>query len=444
MSSHSRLSPSSSERWLRCPGSVGLLEALGNPDSSSDAADEGTYLHAVTSDLLALELDDASMLLGRKSACGRFELDAATVEHVQTCVDIARDLTSASSVVAYETRYDVNMPWIVEAFEALGTKHAAKVAKRLLDKPKLANELRRATGGTADVVALLTRENAGEAMTTQIDVVDFKFGSGVYVDVNNNAQLRTYALLACSQSCYSDTLDVVVRIHVVQPRHYRAETDGALRTETLTLGELLTWAVSTYDIALDILEGLADDVFATGEHCRFCGGKAACPALREEALETARVVFSDVDKFETNKKHKPPVVSLNDAAIGRLLSAFDAVETWIAAVREEAYARAQRNVYLPGWKLVEKYGHRKWADEAVVRALCVSRGVDPFEEPKPRKLKSPAQLEKKLGKAAVSSLAVKPVTGTVLVPETDARPPYKATSVFSPIDDQKKEQEQEQ
>ena len=40
---HAKLSPSSADRWMVCPGST-VLEA-GKPDSSSDFADEGTAAH---------------------------------------------------------------------------------------------------------------------------------------------------------------------------------------------------------------------------------------------------------------------------------------------------------------------------------------------------------------------------------------------------------------
>ena len=42
---HARLSPSQSERWLKCPGSILAIAAA--PKEEKPAADEGTYAHGI-------------------------------------------------------------------------------------------------------------------------------------------------------------------------------------------------------------------------------------------------------------------------------------------------------------------------------------------------------------------------------------------------------------
>ena len=46
-SSHARLSASSAERWINCPGSIKLAEELNLKGTSSAYADEGTLAHSV-------------------------------------------------------------------------------------------------------------------------------------------------------------------------------------------------------------------------------------------------------------------------------------------------------------------------------------------------------------------------------------------------------------
>ena len=47
MATHSKLSASGAEKWMRCPGSIAMSEGL--PDTSSAAADEGTAAHFIAS-----------------------------------------------------------------------------------------------------------------------------------------------------------------------------------------------------------------------------------------------------------------------------------------------------------------------------------------------------------------------------------------------------------
>lgn len=50
MSAHAKLSPSSAERWMNCPGSVVLSEGM--PDKTTQFAEEGTMAHAVAEAML--------------------------------------------------------------------------------------------------------------------------------------------------------------------------------------------------------------------------------------------------------------------------------------------------------------------------------------------------------------------------------------------------------
>lgn len=58
MSSHARLSPSASARWIACPGSVALSERAPHISSSTAYAERGTALHAMAADYLrGVEVD---------------------------------------------------------------------------------------------------------------------------------------------------------------------------------------------------------------------------------------------------------------------------------------------------------------------------------------------------------------------------------------------------
>ena len=75
-----------------------------------------------------------------------------------------------------------------------------------------------------------------------------------------------------------------------------------------------------------------------------------------------------------------------------------------------------------GWKLVNRYGNRKFEDEARVYRRCKSQGLGKKQITQCR-LISPAQLEYLAGKDFVSSVCSRPLLGTALVPESDRRKP---------------------
>lgn len=63
---HARLSPSSSSRWLKCPGSVPLTESLNlPPEKDSPYALEGTLAHYLAERLLKDTHIDPDYFVGR-------------------------------------------------------------------------------------------------------------------------------------------------------------------------------------------------------------------------------------------------------------------------------------------------------------------------------------------------------------------------------------------
>ena len=105
-------------------------------------------------------------------------------------------------------------------------------------------------------------------------------------------------------------------------------------------------------------------------------------------------------------------------------------------------ALAESGVTIPGYKLVDKIGNRKWAadDEKVITDL---KAVIKLTEDQifSKKLLSPAQIEKVIGakrKEEIANMYHKPVTGTNLVSEKKStRPATKAKteSFFEPLKD---------
>lgn len=382
---HAKLSPSSSHRWMRCPGSVGLTDRLVaagvvDPDTSSENADEGTFAHAIAAEALTTKRR-AETFLGRVSDCKRFTVDEDMARHLQSYLDAVAALMLDDGTLLVETRVD-----------AVPGVH-----------------------GTADAIVL-----CGDV----VHVVDLKFGAGVFVEVADNPQLLTYALGVRNRlEGRKLRLPNEWHLHVVQPRHTGARP---WRTAVVSDAALLAFKAQLIEAAVATRD--ADAPLCSGDHCRWCPVKAHCPELRRIAVASAEEAFAS-----------PPVApstsGLSNVDVAFLLPRLDVLEDWISAVRSHAYKMACAGVQVEGYKLVQKVGHRAWINDAPVAEKLLASGVDPHQAPE---LVSPAEAERRLGgkkkaAAVLAGLVHTPSTGTALVPITDKRPPVAAVTPFEAI-----------
>ena len=107
--------------------------------------------------------------------------------------------------------------------------------------------------------------------------------------------------------------------------------------------------------------------------------------------------------------------------LGAALDLADKLESFIADARKLAQERLEKNMPVPGYKLVAKRATRQWVDEA--EALAKLGGTIPMYEP--MKVISPAAAEKVLKKSKLAlpdDLVVAVSSGSTLAPESDPRP----------------------
>lgn len=378
---HALFSPSSAHRWINCPGSIAACKDV--PSTDNEHSRLGTFAHAIAADALTTE-KEARAYIGNQDPEGEFTCDAEMADHVQVYLDAVRStlmLEGGALLVEQKARC-----WIS--------------AKEETD-----------VHGTADAIIV----SAGGRI---VHVFDLKYGAGHFVAVDNNPQLQAYAVGMVPSAMRAKL--VAVHLHIVQPRHHAGEP---WRTATMTSAELQAAADKLRD-------GVAaarkpDAPLCAGSWCHYCPVKASCPALRGQALAVAQAVFDD-------RPVAPPTMTGDD--IAKILAGADAVESWITAVRAEAFARVSAGKAIPGWKLVPKIGNRKWIDEAKAATSLTAHGVDPWE---PRSVISPAQAEKRNSglKGVVAKLTERPVTGASLVRESDKRPALNPASVFTELPD---------
>jgi len=158
-SKHALLSASSSERWLKCPGSVAACKGYTNV--SSPSAEEGTLAHEMAEFHL---LNDTNP-----------EDNGEMGEYVQTYLDFVRSLPGD------------------------------KFVERLVSFDDYAPD----AYGTADFISL-------DIPNKTIYIVDFKYGKGHRVSAEDNTQMRLYALGALAEFSYFEFEKVAMII--CQPR----------------------------------------------------------------------------------------------------------------------------------------------------------------------------------------------------------------------------------
>jgi len=421
---HAVWSASSTAANWTCAGRMAMVSIAPDGKSSIYAA-EGTAAHEIAEKALRGNLD-CSKFLGETYTIDGFDVEITEelAASAQTYVNYVAGQTDyvAGSLLLIEERY--SLAQLNPPFDAGGTCDA------IIIKPKL----------------------------REIEVVDLKNGRGI-VEVNNNKQTRTYALLALLNAPKElvDQIDQV-KVTIVQPR--ASHKDGRIRSETFHLAELIEWTAELMQAmgrskkaldAFNMINGsrtLFDEWAAaalTPGNCAFCPAQGMCPALRSKALaitpEVAKTWFEDIT-LETVPMISNTVSALSPEELSHILDGIDMLEDWAKAVRATAHSLAESGVTIPGYKLVDKISNRKWAadDEKIVADL---KSVIKLTEDQifSRKLLSPAQIEKIIGakrKEEIKNMYHNPVTGTNLVSEKKStRPATKAKteSFFEPVKD---------
>ena len=356
---HARLSPSSSERWIRCPPSVKLGEECGIKDEGSVYAEEGTEAHSLCEYLLRQSF-------GEKMADHRPGFKYYGQE-MQECAEGYRDT-------------------VLEIYEQI--EGAALCIEQRIDFSRFVP----GGFGTSDCVII------GDG---KLVVVDFKYGKGVPVSAEDNSQLKCYALGAYEVFEPLYEIDEVTLV-IYQPRI------SNYSKWSLTKESLLTWAEAVLAPAAR-LASRGDGEYASGPWCRFCRAKTVCRKRAEENLKLAQYDFARPDTLE-------------DDEINVILSKIDDLIRWAEDVKGYALRKALSGYMWDDWKAVEGRSNRAFSDEEKVAQAVKDFGLDPYET-KLRSVSSMEKmLGKKLFQELLGDFVTKPPGSPALVPRSDKRP----------------------
>lgn len=385
MTAHSKLGPSGAHRWINCPGSVRAQEeaVAENPSlagGSSEAADEGTAAH---------ELLEAALMTGGEP-----------VDFVGSTFNGFVVDDEMADAVAVATDY-------IRAYLATHPK-ATMVSEQTLPIPlgsAFLNEL-----GTSDVII--------DNYPDEYVVIDYKHGIRHVVEVENNPQAMLYA---ASYRSHVQRVPTRFRLVIVQPRAPHAK--GPVREWVIVIKQLSEFMEMAREKALLTLEPNAPR--AAGPWCTFCRAAGTCRTQAMHALSVAAQEFDDFQEMLPLTAKNP--LTLTPEQIGYALSQLDVMEDFANAIRGYALGAINAGRKIPGWVVVKGRTRRVYSkSEDEVYAEVLQAGIS-LDHIAPRKLGSPAQLERACRALGIpyesfSSLVTRSKPALHLASERDPRP----------------------
>lgn len=397
MGAHALLAPSSAKRWMTCTPSARLEATVSNKDTAYTR--EGTIAHAMAETILRRLLE-----IGADSMPESYEFFTTYCndidEQMQACQLEGLDWKEMA-----ETVYENYCRPVYESY--LGALLEDPDAALLIEAKLKLSEFIPEGFGSSDAVIIY-----GDTM----EVFDLKYGKGVKVSADENAQMMCYALGAYLGP--GELYDIkTVRMTIIQPR-LNHESSYSIHAV-----DLMFWADKVLKPAAQLaFRGEGKQV--PGEHCRFCKVAARCKALASYTLAV------------TEDKTEPGLMSLDE--IARLLPHFSTIKSWISSVEEFALEAALEGDTIPGYKVVEGRSVRKISNAAEAMARLDGAGIPAENYLKPAELKTITDLEKALTKKGfktiLGDLVIKPEGKPALVEESDPREPLsKAKNDFKDI-----------
>ena len=383
---HAILSASGAHRWINCTPSARLEEHL--PDSTSEAAEQGTAAHELAEWKLRIQAGEAAAL---HTAPASHWHDEEMEDHTDNYVD-------------YVTA------------ELARTKESSPAAFLSIEERLDFSHLVPDGFGTGDAVIV------GDGTMT---IADLKYGKGVEVSAVENPQMMLYALGAINTYGMIYQIDRV-RMVIFQPRR------NNISVWETSVQDLLDWADTVVRPAAKLAYAGEGELRA-GEWCQFCRHAPQCTAL---AAQHFQVIPEGTTAALEQKVTPPKPDTLTDDQVAQIVQHADDIKKWLTAVEKHALETANAGRQYPGLKLVEGRSVRRYGDEEAIAQAVTAAGHDPYE----KKLIGITAMTKLLGKKQFDELVgghlTKPAGAPTLVPDTDPRPALSVATpdtVFTPI-----------
>lgn len=352
MTLHARHAPSAADRWVFCPGSVGLSEQF--PDiGDGEAAAEGDAAHWVGFQMLTTGIPAIGSITPNGWAVdeGMIEGGRLYYNHVFATVNLLQGMAACR----FEQREQ--MPSIHA--DMFGTPDGTYFDGKVLH------------------------------------IFDYKYGH-LEVSPVENWQLACYAagvldrLRAEGKATPWIEQDLPVVFHIVQPRCYTAR--GPVRTWSTTTGELRgMW---------NRLKAAAAEATAVrvGEWCKYCPARRGCGTFKR-AADYAKDFAGQAVPLGLKGHALSTELHWSERQLATL-------QARVEAIREQAEYELRNGGVAPGYEMQRSEGNEKWKVPAAnVAGFGDMMGVDLR---KPLAVLTPAQCKAVLKKKGVDGALIAP------------------------------------
>lgn len=416
---HSEVSPSSAFRWLNCPGSIGMQRDLNNSGSSSEAAAEGTAAHWLAEVVLK------EYPLGTRAE----ELDIYRGETIRVSnTDREGNTTTYDFIICkLMTEYVLEYILLCESL-AFGADYIE------IEKKVDLTAYTSIDGNPSHGYLDFTCVEGGV-----LNILDFKYGKNWAVNAHENSQLMLYAKGAYDElSTYFDIKSI--RMLINQPRN------GGTTEYTITPDQLDLWVMAYVEPAItEIKEGSTRLECNPKVQCVFCPNESDCKLLAATLLNGMfEKIPAGEEPTEENKFNLIDHQVLTEAEKVALFKIKGSITSWFTKLTKNLNAKALGGNMPEGLKYVKGKGSRAFKDIAKAESALARQGYGVDVRRIPAKLKSPAQIEKLIGKThRIMKTYVENFDGSpTLVSIDDKREALEldpGTSTFEKIETEKQE-----
>lgn len=376
---HALLAPSSASRWLACPPSARLEDAVKQSEGKNIYAEEGTLAH----ELAELELLIALKVINFDEYKKRFK-------------EIAKSEYFSEFMVEEVDKY---VTYVMEQVERV-KEYTDDPVILVEEKVDLTHFVPEGFGSNDNIIIA----------DGILFVNDLKYGKGVKVSAQDNSQLKLYALGSLIKHDLAYGIDEV-HLSIVQPRLNHIDVF------VIKAKDLLEWGENVVKPGA-ALAFQGKGMTKAGDHCRFCKVANKCKTLAKKNLELAKFEFKD------------PYLLTDDELI-EITEKADMLVNWVKSVETYLLQAALSGTQFKGFKLVEGRSNRTITDTLSVIEILKLEGKDE-DDILNKKLKGIGELEKLLGKASFAKLVgpyvTKPPGKPTLVSDSDPRDKYELNS----------------
>ncbi len=426
---HAKLAPSSSAQWTACPAAPTRQEGL--PDTSGDAADNGTVGHALAETCL------------RRGDLTEFDYRKGQVGVVNDHGAVVYLLADSGHMPGY-TRHPIDDE-MIESVTSYVTfvQDLAKGGELMVEQRLSIEHITGEPGakGTSDTVILFPDEicivdlKLGRVQVDAKEPIGTAFVDGMpadilaAVDFKPNTQLVMYGDAALEEfGMFGDFKRV--RIIICQPR--LGHTDEYV----MELIEFKAWVEWIRERAALTRRPNAPAI--PGEkpckYCRASGDPERCPEQTEFVLREAVRDFDSLDDLDgpnfdpSNAFSEVAPRQVSTQRLARVYALIPLIQGFCKAVDSRVYGELSQGHPVEGQKMVDGVdGHRKWRDENKAVALFKSFRMKD-DEIYDKSVISPTVAETLLKKkspkqwAKCEALIQRTPGASKVVPEHDPRP----------------------